>query len=756
MRQQQTMRKTIGPILIFVALIGIAVNGFAEQLPHISNVVMKKIQEKGVKEGLALYYKLKAQNPRQYVFDQYQLNRVGYRLLREKKFEMAIKVFQENIKEYPGEANPADSLGEAYLQIYSDTLKEAFLEKAEGLFKRALKINSGFTTSKYQLNRVHIIRHYDKKEYMIPMRDGIKLFTQVYTPKDKSQTYPILFTRTPYNAAPKGEEKINYRNVLGPNMDFVKEKYIFVRQDVRGKFLSEGEFLQVRPILKEYRSKKDVDEATDTYDTIEWLIKNIANNNGRVGMFGCSYGGFYSVLGAVNAHPALKAISPHAPVADWFMGDDWHHNGALFLFQAVSWLRSNDNIRPKPIKNWPTRAFNFPYNNAYEFFLKLGPIANLNNIYFKDRLPFWNKMMNHPNYDQFWQERSTLPNLRNIKPVVLNVGGWFDAEDLYGTLATYQAIEKNNPSAQNTLIMGPWYHCNWYRIGRDVIENVRLNMGTASSFYNKEIILPFFNYHLKNRKPISIPEALMYNSGSLAWHKFDAWPPRDRRQTNYYLHSSGALSTAAPNVAEETHDEYVSDPAKPVPHTARISARWSYHFLHEDQRFVANRPDVLVYETPSLTDDVDVAGPITADLYVSTSATAADWVVKVIDVFPQNTPNPQPNPARINMGGYQMLVRGDVIRGRFRDSMEKPKPFEPGRVTRVKFILPDIFHTFKKGHKIMVQIQSSWFPLVDRNPQTYVNIYQAKREDFKKAMHRVYHSATYPSHIRLGVLKREK
>lgn len=753
MKQKATMGKITLSLLLIFTFYSDGTRGWADRLPEIREIVMKEIQERGVEKGLALYQKLKDQQPRQYFFDQYQLNWVGYRLLREKKFEPAIKVFEKNIKEYPEEANPLDSLGEAYLHIYSNNLQEKYMQKSEELFHRALQVNPEFTTSKYQLNRVYIIRHYDKKEYMIPMRDGKKLFTQVYTPKDKSQKYPILFTRTPYNAAPKGEEKINYRNVLGPNMDFVKEKYIFVRQDVRGKFLSEGDFLQVRPVLKAYRSKKDIDETTDTYDTIDWLVKNIGNNNGNVGMFGCSYGGFYSVLGAVNAHPALKAISPHAPVSDWFIGDDWHHNGALFLFQAVSWLRGNDNIRPKPIKNWPPRAFQFPYNNAYDFLLKLGPIANLNKIYFKDRLPFWNKMMKHPDYDQFWKARSTLPHLRNIKPVVLNVGGWFDAEDLYGTLATYQTIEKSNPSAKNTLIMGPWYHCNWYRIGNDVVENIKLNMGKASSYYNQEIILPFFNYLLKNKGQVSLPEALMYNSGSLAWHKFDTWPPHDSHQTKYYLHDAGALSTAPP-IHQKSHDEYISDPANPVPHTARISARWSYHFLHEDQRFAASRPDVLVYETPPLESDMVVAGPITADLYVSTSQTAADWVVKVIDVYPNDTPNPSPNPARVTMGGYQMLVRGDVMRGRFRDSMEVPKPFVPGKVTRVKFVLPDIFHTFKKDHKLMVQIQSSWFPLVDRNPQTYVNIYQAKKEDFKKALHRIYHSPEYPSHIQLGVLKK--
>ena len=725
----------------------------ADQKPNVRQEVLKKIQEEGLKKGLAYFHELKAQKPQKYIFDPFELNWVGYQFISKKDYKSAIRIFEENIKEYPKDANAVDSLAEAYLRKYSDTLEEGFLKKSEKLFKKALAVNPNFNTSKFQQFKIFIIRNYDKKEYMVPMRDGKKLFTQVYIPKDKGEKYPMLMTRTLYNVSPKGEQKMDYRNNLGPNTNFMREKYIFVRQDVRGKFMSEGEFLQVRPVLNQYRSRKDIDETTDTYDTIDWLVKNIPNNNGRVGMFGCSYGGFYSVLGAVNAHPALKAISPHAPVADWFVGDDWHHNGAFFMFQAVNWMRRNDFNRPKPIKNYPPRPFNVPSNNAYDFYLKMGPISNINKLFFKDRSPFWNHMFDHPDYDGFWQERNTLPHLQKIKPVVLNVGGWFDAEDLYGTLATYQAIEKQNPNARNMLIMGPWYHCDWYNIGNNIVENVRLNRGIASRCYNEKYILPFFNHHLKGKGEFVMPEALMYDTGSLGWQEFAAWPPKDSQFKNYYLAPSGCLKQDLPQ-KQDDFDEYISDPAKPVPHTARISARWSYHFLHEDQRFAAVRPDVLVYETPELTEGITVAGPIAVDLYVSTSRTAADWVVKVIDVFPNNTPNPRPNPNRVSMGGYQMLVRGDIMRGRYRDSLENPKPFVPGKVTRVKFVLPDIFHTFKKGHKLMVQVQSSWFPLSDRNPQTYVNIYKAKSEDFKKATHRVYHTKKYPSHIQFQVINK--
>jgi len=509
--------------------------------------------------------------------------------------------------------------------------------------------------------------------------------------------------------------------------------------------------LQVRPIVFEKGNPNIVDETTDTYDTIEWLLKNIPNNNGKVGMFGCSYGGYYSSVGAINAHPALVAVTPQAPAVDWFIGDDWHHNGAFFLFQAVGWMGRNDFDRPEPILKRPSPENIYPYSNAYDFLLKLGPISNINSHLKKNR-PFWNQMFEHPDYDEFWQERNILPHLRNLKPAILTVGGWFDAEDLYGTLASYKEIEKTNPGANNAIIMGPWYHCNMNSATEDISEGMPLNMATASKFYNDRIILPFFKYHLKGKGDIKLPEAMMYDTGKLEWKEFDQWPAENAKTTSIYLDDKGALVFTKPST-ENSYSEYISDPAKPVPYRERISRVWRYHFMHADQRANSYRPDVLVFETEVLQEDITIAGSITADLFVSTTGTDADWVVKVIDVYPDDMPVLRPNPMRLILDGYQMLVRGDVMRGKYRNSFEHPKPFVPNEVANVKFELPDIFHTFKKGHKIMVQIQSSWFPLVDRNPQTFVNIYQAKEEDFQKATHKVFHSKKFPSRLELKILK---
>jgi putative CocE/NonD family hydrolase len=577
---------------------------------------------------------------------------------------------------------------------------------------------------------------YTKAEYQIPMRDGVKLFTSVYIPKDTSQQFPIMLNRSPYSVAPYGVNE--YKPQIGPTALFQKEGYIIVYQDVRGRYMSEGKFEDVRPYLPNKKSATDIDEASDTYDTIDWLVKNIPNNNGRVGMWGISYPGFYAAMGAIDAHPALKAVSPQAPIADWFIGDDFHHNGTLFLPHAFNFFSGFGRPRPQPTtKGSPGFAHFTP--DGYRFFLDLGPLANVNEKYFKGEVAFWNDMLKHPNYDEFWQARDTRPHLKNIKPAVMTVGGWFDAEDLFGALSTYKSIEKQSAGAYNILVMGPWFHGGWSRSDGDALGNVRFGSKTAA-FYRENIELVFFNHLLKDKGEAKLPEAYVFNTGANQWRTFDQWPPKSAEEKSVYLDATGKLSFTAPT-QKECFAEYVSDPRKPVPFITNTATGMTREYMVDDQRLAAARPDVLTYQTDVLAEDFMVAGPVHVSLDVSTSGTDSDFVVKVIDVYPDNAPDNDPNPANVRMGGYQMLVRGEPFRARFRNSFSKPEPMTPGKVTRIEFEMPDILHTFMKGHRLMVQVQSSWFPLVDRNPQKFVDLYTAKEVDFQKATERVYCSS---------------
>jgi putative CocE/NonD family hydrolase len=574
------------------------------------------------------------------------------------------------------------------------------------------------------------------------MRDGVKLFTAVYTPRDTSQKYPIMFIRTPYSVFPYGAD--SYRDFLGPSPLFTNEGYIFVYQDVRGAFLSEGEYVNVRPHKPVKRGSSDIDESTDTYDTIEWLVKNIPNNNGRVGMWGISYPGFYVSVGMIDAHPALRAVSPQAPIADWFIGDDFHHNGTLFLAHAFNFMSGFGRPRPKPTNEFRGR-FDHGTPDGYDFFLKLGPLANADKKYFKGNIRFWNEMMEHPNYDDFWKARNTLPHLKKIKPAVMTVGGWFDAEDLYGALKTYEAVEKQSPGAYNILVMGPWFHGGWARGDGEALGSVQFG-GKTSVFYRENIELPFFNHYLKDKGELKLPDAYVFETGSNRWKTYDVWPPRNARVQNLYFHSNGKLAFSAPVRGEAGgYDEYVSDPSKPVPFISEVSIGMTREYMVDDQRHAGRRTDVLTYQTDELTEDVTIGGPIVASLFVTSSGTDSDFVIKLIDVFP-----PSSGP---EMGGYQMLVRGEPMRARFRNSFEKPEPMVPGKVTKIEFTLPDSFHTFQKGHRIMVQVQSTWFPLVDLNPQKFVNINTATEADFQKATQRVYRSGEFGSHVKLSVVK---
>jgi len=597
-----------------------------------------------------------------------------------------------------------------------------------------------------------LINHYDKHEYMIPMRDGVKLFTAVYTPKDTTQSYPILMTRTPYSSAPYG--KTMFPPFVGSQAEkFARDGYIIVSQDVRGRFMSEGTFLNVRPQIENKRSPQDVDESSDTYDTVDWLIKNIRHNNGRVGIYGISYPGFYTTTGTVNAHPAVKATSPQAPVSKWMSGDDFFHNGAFLLPHAFDFFASFGWPRVKPTTN-DSRPFNHGITDGYKFFIDLGPLPNANKKYFKDSVAFWNDIMKHGKWDDFWEARNILNHVKNIKPATLVVGGWFDSENLYGALNLYGTIEKLNPNSQNRLVMGPWSHGQWGYDTGDSLGMIKWGMKTGT-FYVDSIIFPFFNYYLKGKGEPKFAEATVFETGTNAWRFLDSWPPTNVTPSGLYLREQGGLSFEAPKQTAKgsEYDEYVSDPAKPVPYTAEIRHWYNSAFPVEDQRFAWTRPDVMAYTSEVLTSDVTVAGPITATLYVSTSGTDSDWIVKVIDVMPDSTVAGRGFGASMKMKGYQMMVRGDVLRGKFRNSMSNPEPFVPNQVTKVEFVLNDIFHTFKKGHRMMVQVQSSWFPMIDRNPQTFVDIYSAKESDFQKATQRVYHSPANASHLKLLIMK---
>jgi len=599
-----------------------------------------------------------------------------------------------------------------------------------------------------------VLAGYTKYEYRIPMRDGVKLFTSVYVPKDDSKQYPMLMMRTPYSVGPYGIDQ--YKDHLGPSAAFAKEGYIFVYQDVRGRWMSEGEFVNMRP-HNPRKGPKDFDESTDTYDTIEWLLKTVKNHNGKVGQWGISYPGFYTAAGMIDAHPALKAVSPQAPINDWFVGDDFHHNGVLFLPHCFNFMANFGKPRPEPTTKFPYLKFEHGTPDGYDFFLKMGSLYNADKNYLKGEVAFWNEAMSHGTYDEFWKARNLRPHLKDIKPAVLTVGGWFDAENLFGALETYKNVEKQSPGhPANTLVMGPWVHGGWSGGDGDKLGDVKFNAKTAP-YFREQMELPFFEFHLKGKGNWKPPEAWVFETGTNVWRKYDAWPPKESEAVILQFKPDGRLAQANQRLNGLSHgdefDEFVSDPAKPVPYFDRIAIGMEKEYMVADQRFAARRPDVLVYQTEPLTEDYTIAGPVEVKLYVSTTGTDADWVVKVIDVYPDDLPDPDPNPTHFKPGGYQQMLRGDIFRGKFRNSFEKPEPFEPGKPAVVKFKLADTCHCFRPGHRIMVQVQSTWFPLADRNPQTFCDIYSAKESDFKKATHRVYRGAEMASALTVRVVK---
>ncbi len=593
-----------------------------------------------------------------------------------------------------------------------------------------------------------VSEHYEKEEHRITMRDGVTLHTVVYSPKDKSEAYPILMQRTPYSAGPYGEGEL--RPSIGPSPYIMQDKYIIVYQDVRGRWMSEGKYDNMRPTVADREGNPDtIDESTDTFDTIEWLLKNIENHNGRVGMWGISYPGFYSAAALPFAHPNLKAVSPQAPIGDFYF-DDFHHNGAYFLSYWLATAVFGYQKEGPTDEPW-YEMVDPGTRDGYQFFMDMGPLKNADNYYGEDNF-FWQQLKENPDYNEFWKERSIIPHLKDVTPAVMTVGGWFDAEDLYGPLTIYKTIERNNPGTYNTLVMGPWSHGDWAReAGIQKVSSIYFG-DSISTWYQKNVEFEFFQQLLKANGTPDLPEAYMFDTGNKEWKSFDQWPPTETNKAQYYFGDKRKLGREKSQGA--TFTSFVSDPENPVPYSQDIKLNFTPRkYMADDQRFAARRPDVLVFETAPLDQDITLAGELMARLFVSTSETDADWVVKLVDVFPGETENHEHVQEGQQLSHYQLKVRSDVIRGRYRESFSFPKPFVPDEVTPIELQLQDVFHTFKKGHKIQVQVQSTWFPLIDRNPQKYVeNIFKASEEDFIKATHRVYHSNEYPSHLEVQVL----
>ncbi|MEQ1932685.1 MAG: CocE/NonD family hydrolase, partial [Fimbriimonadaceae bacterium] len=551
---------------------------------------------------------------------------------------------------------------------------------------------------------------YTKMEVNIPMRDGVKLFTSIYVPKATDKKAPFLMMRTPYSCRPYGATA--FKTSLGPESSFTQEGYIFVYQDVRGRYMSEGDFKWMNPYIPNKKSGQ-TDEATDTSDTIDWLLKNIPNNNGRLGVYGTSYPGHYAAQCLIDPHPALKAASPQAPMADNWMGDDMHHNGAFFLPHGMNFMNGFDQPRTGPVQNYPNRAFTHRTQDGYQFFLDMGPIANSLTRYNMKQAKIWEQWLIHEDYDEYWQAQNVPQHLKRADKVpTLLVGGWFDAEDLAGPLNIHAAIEKFTPSNLTKIVMGPWYHGSWNGGPGDALHDIKFVAKTGEDFRNT-MQKPFFRTHLWQDGTEALPEASMFDTGANQWRTYESWPPK-ATQTAFYLKSGGKLTSSGE--AKSVFDEWISDPAKPVPSSNSISLGMPRQYMLEDQRFAAQRPDVMVYQTPVLEQDLTIVGPVKVDLVVSTSGTDSDFVVKVIDVFPNDFAETS---ARANSGaimpGYQMMVRGEPFRAKYRNSWSKPEAMRPNTPEKINMEMPAICHTFKKGHRLMVQIQSSWFPVVGLN-----------------------------------------
>lgn len=609
--------------------------------------------------------------------------------------------------------------------------------------------------------------HYTKYEYRVPVRDGRKLFTAVYVPKDQSRRYPFLMVRTPYGCGPYGVDRDNVRR-LAPSEDFLKAGYIFVCQDVRGRNQSEGEFIEMTPHRPAKKTPADVDESSDTHDSVQWLLDRISGHNGRVGLWGISYPGFYTAASIIDSHPAIKAASPQAPIADLFMGDDSYHGGAFMLAANFGFYTG---FKPQqapvmPPKQWP--QFDWGTLDGYEFYLQHGNLDALSARLAKDGgpNPYFDVQIQHDRYDGFWQRRAIAPHLKNIRAAVLTVGGWFDAEDLAGSLAIHRAIARQSPATDNRLVMGPWVHGGWVGAPGRQLGRVQFQQPTSEQF-QQDVLLPFFEQHLRADGEVKAPKvpvakATVFETGTNVWRRYDAWPPKEAQPRTLYFAPGGKLSFTPPAAAQPEFDSWVSDPNKPVPFVGYTTLGVPQDYMVGDQRFAATRPDVLTFRSDVLEEDVVIAGPIVARLFASTSGTDADWVVKLIDVYPpeleeeaakrRKARTEDVEPAESPLGGTQQLVRGDPLRGRFRKGFETPEAMVPGQVEELRVALQDVNHSFRGGHRIMVQLQSSWFPLIDRNPQTFVPIRSAKPGDFQPATQKLYRWQGQPSGLEVKVL----
>lgn len=599
--------------------------------------------------------------------------------------------------------------------------------------------------------------HYHKQEFMVPMRDGTKLFTAIYTPKDQSKTYPFLFSRTPYSIAAYGDDFPEVGK-MAPSLDFLKAGYIFVFQDIRGTYKSEGDFIVQRNIRQDKQDPKAFDESTDNYDTIAWILTNIDGHNGKVGQWGVSYSGWTTVMGMIDPHPALAASSPQASPSDMYVGDDWHHNGAFRLMYSFSWMDYTAQDRDGTTTERPDLLdYGTPW--GYEFFLNAGPTADLNEKYFGGKISAWDDFTNHPDYDEFWQGQAALQHLQNITHPILNVAGWFDSEDFYGPISIYQEIEKTTPDNNSTIVIGPWLHGGWTRTDGASLGDIDFGSKTSHHF-QEQIVYPFFEFYLKGNGEWTPSKATVFETGNNVWRNFAQWPPAECEQQNLYFHENGLLSFEQPeNTSEDAVDGYIGDPAKPVPFSTQIVNKAGHTWMIEDQRQASTRPDVLTYKTEVLQRDITIAGPILANLFIATTGTDADYFVKLIDVYPGDMGDEDAglsdmdsDPKQVKMGSYQMLLGVEVMRAKYRNSMSDPEPLVPHEITPVSFHIWDKFHTFKKGHRIMVQVHSSWFPAYDRNPQKFMNIYQAAASDFQTSTHQIIRSRKFASHLALPLL----
>ncbi len=618
------------------------------------------------------------------------------------------------------------------------------MRKAMWVAAAALTLAMAANAQDQKAARPDLPKLFEKKEVMIAMRDGVKLHTEIYTPRDAQEPLPMLLERTPYgiSGGPGG-----YSGHLFAARDLYADGYIFVYQDIRGRYGSEGKFEMNRPV-HDPKNPKGVDESTDTYDTIDWLVKNVAKSNGRVGVRGISYGGFLSDMAMVNPHPALKAVSEQACMGDAWIGDDFFHNGAFRLSYGFEYAALMETSKEN---------FSFQYNefDLYDWFLRLGVLSNADARYFHGEIPTWSNFENHPAYDNFWQIHAVERALKVPTVPNLNVAGWWDQEDFYGPMRTYQILEKSDSQHLNYLVVGPWNHGGWARSTGDSLGEIPFGSNTAE-YFRQKVEAPWFAYWLHDKGSLPLKEALLFQTGSDTWTSFDAWPPKEAQKKNLYFGEAGALSFDAPKTkGADAFDSYVSDPAHPVPYRHRPvdmtypedhPGSW-YTWLVQDQRFVDNRADVLTWQTDELQEDVTIAGQVTAKLFASTTGTDSDWVVKLIDVYPQKVESDW------KLSGYELMIADEIFRGRYRKSYEKPEPIVAGEITPYTIDLHTADHVFKKGHRIMVQVQSTWFPLYDRNPQKFVpNIFEAKEADYQKATQNIYRSAEYPSSVEISVV----